>query len=120
MAAATGCDRKADVKARTSALEQAFPGVATNSAPAAGIAGQAPAAATSLVKAALAAARSDDYVNSVAALEQVVQVSGVTPDQLIAVQGARQAMVSELVNRAANGDAAAKAALAAIERMRSQ
>ena len=114
-----GCSRKREVTTRTAELERAFPGVEAAIATAVP-GGEPPANGIALVKAALAAARAEDYVTSVEALQEVTQISGVTPDQLIAVQGARQAMVSELVNRAASGDAAAKAALAAIEKTRSQ
>ena len=124
--AVSGCGKKAAVKARMSELEEAFPTAAA--APAAtastgqgAASGEQPSEeANADVKAALAAMRTNDYAGGVIRLQLVTQTPGVTPAQLMAVQKAKQAMRKELVDRAANGDLSAKAALADIERTRSQ
>jgi hypothetical protein len=117
--AVCGCSKRTDLKARTSALEKAFPGAAQ--AGQGTVPGEPAAAdANAFVQTALAAVRTNDYAASVVALDSVAQTRNVTPEQLMAVQNAKQAMVKDLVDRAANGDAKAIAALAAIERTRSQ
>ena len=124
----TGCGRKPNVTAQLTELEKAFPAAATSPAPAVPAETQPLAASPSaaaadpntFVKAALWAVRSNDYGGSVIALEAVQRMPGVTPAQMMAAENAKQALTAELVARAANGDAQAKAQLAAIERTRSQ
>jgi hypothetical protein len=116
-----GCGKKPEVKNTTTTLEQAF---AESNAPAPNV--QATAAAEPAisagehVKAALQAVRQDDFAASVVQLENAAQASGTTPQQLMAVEQAKQAIITDLVNRAARGDQKAKDALAAIEKSRSQ
>jgi hypothetical protein len=118
----TGCSKKADVKAQVSALEKAFPAAAEQ----AGQPDQSAAPqdakndANAYVRAALSAVRSNDYAAGVVVLQNVAMTPGVTPNQLIAAEQAKQAMVANLVSRAAAGDPNAKAALQQIERTRSQ
>jgi hypothetical protein len=114
-----GCSKKADVQTQMSALEKAFPGAASP-APEQPGAGQPALDANAFVREALSAARKDDYAAGVVVLQNVAQVPGVTANQLIAAEQAKQAMVTTLLNRAAAGDANAKAALQAIEKTRSQ
>jgi hypothetical protein len=128
----TGCGKKADVQSRIAELEAAFPSEAAAPAPAAAETAvqpqaaapaalpEVPAGANDLVKAAVAAARSDDYAGGVIALQAVQQQPGVTADQVMAVQRTKQAMIAALQQRAANGDRAALAQLKAIEKTRSQ
>jgi hypothetical protein len=117
------CSKKPDVKASVSELEKAFP---TAAAPAEVQAQPtAPTAvpqanADALVKRALTAARANDYASGVIALQAAQTRPGVTADQVMAVQRAKQAMVGELQRRAVNGDQQALAQLKAIERTRSQ
>jgi hypothetical protein len=117
------CSKQPDVKASVSELEKAFP---TAAAPAP--AQPQPAAPTplpqadanDLVKNALTAARANDYASGVIALQAAQVKPGVTADQVMAVQRAKQAMVAELQRRAVNGDQHALAQLKAIEKTRSQ
>ena len=117
------CSKKPDVKASVSELEKAFP---TAAAPApvqpqpAAPNPVSPADANDLVKSALTAARANDYASGVIALQAVQVKPGVTADQVMAVQRAKQAMVAELQRRAVNGDQRALAQLKAIEKTRSQ
>jgi hypothetical protein len=113
-----GCSKKADVQTQMSALEKAFPGAASP-APEPG-AGQPALDANAFVREALSAARKDDYAAGVVVLQNIAQAPGVTANQLMAAEQAKQAMVTTLLNRAAAGDANAKAALQAIEKTRSQ
>jgi hypothetical protein len=116
-----GCKEKLDVKTQTSELEKAFPSAAAATpAPIEVAPAQAQAPdANAYVKAALSAVSSDDYAGGVIAL-QTAQKRGVTADQLMAIERAKQAMTASLVERAARGDERAKAELARIERTRSQ
>ncbi|MHB8524006.1 MAG: hypothetical protein ACYDH9_25060 [Limisphaerales bacterium] len=100
----SACSRKGEVKARVADLERAFP--AANANP--------------YVNLALSAVRTNDYAGGVIALQSARRMTGVTPEQLMAVQKAMQAITAELVARAASGDQTAKADLAAIESTRSQ
>ncbi len=120
--AAAGCSKKADVKAQVSALEKAFPGAAEQAGQPDQSAAQPDSKndANAYVRAALSALRSNDYAAGVVVLQNVAQTPGVTPNQLMAAEQAKQAMIANLVARAAAGDANAKAALQQIERTRSQ
>lgn len=118
-----GCGKKADVKSSVSELEKAFP---TAAAPAPVPAQPAAPAqvpqgnADDLVKSAVASAQAGDYANGVIALQAAPLKPGVTAEQVMAIQRAKQAMIGDLQRRAANGDQAALAQLKAIERTRSQ
>ena len=121
--AISGCSKKPDVKSQTSELEKAFPDAASappapaeSSVPSQG----QPAEANAYVKAALSAVNSDDYAGSVIALQTAQRMRGVTAEQLMAIERTKQAMTGSLVERAAQGDAKAKADLARIEKSRSQ
>ena len=120
--ASNGCSKKADVKAQVSALEKAFPGAAQQSGQPDQSAAQQDSKndANAYVRAALSAVRSNDYAAGVVVLQNVAQTPGVTPNQLMAAEQAKQAMIANLVSRAAAGDPNAKAALQQIERTRSQ
>jgi hypothetical protein len=116
---AGACSKQSDVKASASELEKVFQ---TSPAPVPGQTATAsaqpsPTEAQDLVKAALAAARADDYASGVIALEAAQRV---TAEQVMVVQRTLQAMAVDLVNRAANGDQKALAQLKAIEKTRSQ
>jgi hypothetical protein len=118
-----GCSKKPDVKQETSELEKAFPGA---TAAEAAYQVQTPIAqstqgdANGYVKAALAAVKSDDYASSVIALQTAQRSKGATADQLMAIERAKQALTSSLVERAARGDEKAKADLSRIEKTLSQ
>jgi hypothetical protein len=126
----SGCGRKPDVDAAAAKVEKAFPAeaqaaqaapepaapVPDNAAPAAVPQGDINAS----VKAALAAVHSKDYGEGVIAVQNVQQMPGVTANQLMALERAKQAMVANLQERAEQGDAKAKADLQRIERTRSQ
>jgi len=117
------CSKKPDVKASVSELEKAFPTAAAPAPVQPQPAAPTPvpqAEANDLVKSALTAARANDYASGVIALQAVQVKPGVTADQVMAVQRAKQAMVSELQRRAVNGDQQALTQLKAIERTRSQ
>jgi hypothetical protein len=73
-----------------------------------------------LVKDALSAARANDYAGSVIALQKAQDRPGLTADQVMATQRARQTLMADLQGRAASGDQAALAQLKAIEKTRSQ
>jgi hypothetical protein len=117
------CSKKSDVQTTVTELEKAFPVVAApapQQTPATLPTPGPQADANELVKSALTAARANDYASGVIALQAAQQKQGVTAEQVMAVQRAKQAMVGELQRRAVNGDAAALAQLKAIERTRSQ
>ncbi len=119
-----GCSKKADLKGQVSQLEKAFPAAAPAAAapvetPA--TTAQAPASdANAYVKAALSAVQANDYAGGVIALQKVERMPGVTYQQLVAIERTKQAMTTDLINRADRGDAKAKADLAAIEKSLSQ
>src|SRR5690242_12472224 len=97
----TGCSKKPDVKAETSELEKAFPAAAT--APD-NYQVQTPTPvqqqdANAYVKAALSAVRSDDYAASVIALQTAQRTRGTTAEQLMAIERAKQALTTSLVER---------------------
>jgi hypothetical protein len=100
----SACNKKADVKAEATRLEAAFSKSGSND----------------FMGVALSAIRKEDYVDGVIALESAKRIPGMTAEQLISVQNTTQAIISDLVARAARGDAKAQADLAAIERSRSQ
>lgn len=102
--AVAGCGKRPDVKAETAQLEKTF--ATTN--------------ANTLVVRAIAAIREDNYAAGVIALEAVKQTPGMSADQLMAIQRATLTVTQDLAARAERGDAKAQAALAAIERSRSQ
>jgi hypothetical protein len=116
-------EKKVDIKTGLSELEQAFPATAPSAAT-----GQTQPAipletATDTqvaVRSAVAAVRTNDCVKGVVALERIEQTRGVTADQLMAIARAKQAIMTDLISRAARGDANAQAQLAAIEKTRSQ
>ncbi len=109
-----GCGKKAaEIQLQSAELERAFPGLAS-AAPA----GTGPATAgrdpRTFVSAALSASRSNDYVTAVLMLQKAAEAPGVTPEQVMALQAARKAWVTDLMTRADRGDQRARAALAAI------
>ena len=106
-----GCGKPAAVSNQLSELERAFPSAATG-APASG--------PNAYVRLALAAARTNNYGPAIIALQTVPRLPGATPQQLMVVEKVRQSMTADLLARAAKGDAQAQAALAAIEKTRSQ
>ncbi len=123
-----GCGKKTDLNSSLTELETAFtnaaaPALAVQtpaSEPGPSPAPTRPTDANALVQAALTAARADDYANGVIALQEAQLQPGITAEQVMAVQRTKQAMVTALQNRAANGDRAALAQLKAIEKTRSQ
>ncbi|MBI2948253.1 MAG: hypothetical protein HYY23_11455 [Verrucomicrobia bacterium] len=100
----SGCSQKADVQAQAGELEKVFRAEHSNA----------------FVGLAVSAVRTNDYAVSAIALQTARRMPGMTPDQLMAVQRTLESITADLVARAARGDANAKAALAAIERSRSQ
>ena len=119
--ALAGCKKKVDVKSQTSELEKAFPqAAAAVPAPIETAPLQAQPDPNAYVKAAISAVSADDYAGSVIALQTAQKGRGVNAEQLMAIERAKQAMTASLVDRAARGDAKAKAELARIERTRSQ
>ena len=122
----SGCRKKPDVPQSVSELEKAFPAAtaALASAPLQlrnPVPGQAPVSDPNAdVTRALAAVRRDDYAAGIIALQEAPHKPGLSAQQLMAVERAKQAMTANLMARAAAGDSQAKAALAAIEKTRSQ
>jgi len=120
----SGCGKKPDVRQNVSGLEKAFPS-ATASVPAQQVDPtpafvQVGSDANTYVNLALTAVRTNDYAGGVIALQKVERMPGVTAQQLMAIESAKQALTADLVARADRGDAKAKAELAAIEKTRSQ
>jgi len=117
----SGCGKKAEVKSQITELEKAFP-AATSAAPAPeSVAGPAPLAEANVyVKTALSAVQANDYAGSVIALQTAQSARGITEQQFKALQQAKQAITTDLINRADRGDAKAQADLARIEKTRSQ
>ncbi len=68
----------------------------------------------------MSAVRSNDYAGGVIALQTVQRIPGVTSQQLMALERAKEAITANLVARAAGGDPKAKAELSAIEKTLSQ
>jgi hypothetical protein len=123
--AMAACHKKADVKSSVAELEKAFPSAVAQAAaqPQAQPAAPAPVPQTGvndLVKSAIAAAQANDYAGGVIALQAAQQRPGMSADQVMAAQRAKQAMIQELQRRAVNGDQQALAQLKAIEKTRSQ
>ena len=121
----SACSQKADVKTQVSELEKAFPAAVAARAPAqpqatAPTQPQIGGDANTYVQSALSAVRQNDYAASVIALQNAQRARGVTAQQIMAVERAKQAMTADLIARADRGDPQAKAALAAIEKTRSQ
>ncbi len=109
-----GCGQKAaNIQLQSAELEKAFPGVAPG-APAQTGQPAAGGAATRFVTAALSASRSNDYVTAVLMLQRAAEAPGVTAEQVMALQVARKAWVTDLMTRADRGDQGAKAALASL------
>ena|SRR5437867_5059113 len=118
-----GCSKKNGVPAQISEMEKAFheAGGVVPVQTAMPVPNQPiPAEANAYLNVALSAVRKNDYAGGVIALQAVQRTPGVTAEQLMAVQGALQAMTADLLARASKGDPKAKADLAAIERSRSQ
>jgi len=123
LATLSACSKKADVKTSVSELQTAFPSASVQ--PSAQTQPAAPATprqadANDFVKAALAAAHTNDYASGVIALQAALVKPGMTAEQVMAVQRAKQAMLSDLQRRAVNGDQQALAQIRAIEKTRSQ
>ncbi len=100
----TGCNRELGPKEAVSQLEKTLAAVGTHDA----------------LSLAIAAAKTNDFVVGVMALQQVKAIPGLTADQLMSVEQASQAMTADLVRRADAGDPQAKASLQAIAQTRSQ
>jgi hypothetical protein len=120
-----GCGQKTDVKSQASQLEKAFQDISpampsANQRPSAAPLGSPPTDAKILVDLALSAVRTNDLAQGVIALQKAQRAPRLTTEQHRAVYQAMQAMTHDLLVRAANGDAKAKADLAAIEKTRSQ
>jgi hypothetical protein len=82
--------------------------------------GQAPSAdANAYVRFAVAAVRSNDFAAAVVVLQGTVRLPGVTPEEFMAIDQARKALMNDLLIRATRGDAEAQAALKTIEQARS-
>ncbi len=117
------CGKRPDVQSRVSELEKAFPQAAAPE-PARGqeaVPNRAVAPdANTYVCLAISAVRSNDYAGGVLALQTVQRIPGVTPQQLMALERAKEAITANLVARAAAGDSRAKAELSAIEKTLSQ
>ena len=122
--ALTGCRKKPDVQQSVSELEKAFPAAALASPstqPQNPVPGPTPVSDPNAdISRALAAVRNHDYAGGIIALQEVPNKPGMSAQQLMAVERAKQALTANLVARAAAGDSQAKAALAAIEKTRSQ
>src|SRR5690349_15215684 len=115
----SGCGSKPDVDAAAVKVEKAFAAEAQAASAAAAPSPAAPApddaapAAISQVdvnasvKAALAAVHSKEYGEGVIAVQKVQRMPGVTAQQLMALERARQAMSQTLQERAEQGDAKA-------------
>jgi hypothetical protein len=116
------CARKADLKNQVAELEKAFPTVAAPAQAqlAAPAQPSSPVDANACVHLAIVAAHSNDYAGGVIALQAAKRYTGVTAQQLMAIENVKQAMTAQLLARAEQGDAQAKAALAEIERSHSQ
>ena len=122
--ALTGCSRKPDVNTEAAKLEKAFPAAAQEAPPPemapANAAPEPQAEVNASVKAALGAVQAKDYGEGVIAVHNAQQLRGVTANQLMALESAKQAMMANLQDRAAQGDAKAIAELKRIEKTRSQ
>ena len=111
----TGCNRKVDVKASISQLEKAFPATTVPGQTDQPAPGQPPPAdAKAYVSLALVAVRSNDYAAAVVILRGAARASGMTPEQFMAVDQAKNALITDLESRAERGDADAQAALKTI------
>jgi len=72
------------------------------------------------VQLAIAAAKTNDLGVGVVALQEAKRSPGLSAEQLQSVEQTSQAIIAELLRRAADGDARAKADLQLIEQSRSQ
>jgi hypothetical protein len=105
---------KTTVRAQTSALEQAFPGLA-GVTPAPVSASMPTGDPKAYVCTAVSAVRSNDLATGVIMLKRAMRLPGLTVPQLQAMHEARNAWMRDLSERAVQGDAEAKAALGAID-----
>ena len=117
----SGCNKEGDAKAGISQLKQAFP-TATAAAPVTADTGNAPreVAVDAYVGQAVALLQNNDQVGAVTLLYAVQERPNLTAQQYKAVHETIQKVYADLVPRAANGDAKAKAAIAALEKTQSQ
>jgi hypothetical protein len=99
-----GCKREATPQSGMENLQSAFPDSSSNPA----------------IALAIAAARTNDLGVGVITLQEAKRTEGLSAQQLQSVEQASQALVTELLRRAAAGDARARADLELIERSRSQ
>ena len=113
--AGNGCAKKADLTAQTAALEKPFPGLAAAVAAQTQATGQ-PATddPKACVIAAVCAVRRNDLSTGVILLRKAARLPGVSAKQIRVLSEVRNAWLNDLANRAAQGDASAKAGLAAI------
>ena len=112
----TSCDRNVSVKASISQLEKVFPATSAASQTDQPTPGQPPPAdASAYVRSALAAVRSNDYAAAVVILRGAARAPGMTPDQFLAVDQAKKALITDLERRAERGNAAAQAGLKTIQ-----
>ena len=116
--ASSGCGKKNNVKSGVAKLKAVFPTAAQagsapvdNPAPDAG----KPVDVNATVARAILAIESSDYVNAVSLLATVRKQRNLTADQHMALQETIANINKYLVNRASQGDAKAKAALAELE-----
>ena len=123
----SGCGGKPDVDAAAAKLEKAFPAEAQAApAPAAPApdnpvpAPEPQADVNASVRAALSAVHPKEYGDGVIAVQTAQKLPGVSANQLMALERAKQAMVVSLQERAEQGDAKAKAELQRIEKTLSQ
>lgn len=100
----TGCSRPPSVDTTVTRLEHAIPQAQDNPE----------------LQLAIKAAKNQDYATGVTALQNAKKTPGLSPEQLMNVEQASQAMTAELLRRASEGDVRAKADLDRIERTRSQ
>ncbi len=112
----SGCGGDSGAKSSISQLEKAFAAAAAPASAEQAAPGSAPRSdAQGYVQTAISALRSNDYAAAVVMLKAATRAPGLTPDQFVTVQQTKNALLTNLGNRAKKGDPHADAALKSIQ-----
>jgi hypothetical protein len=116
-----GCTSKSGVDASMVQLEKAFPAISAPDRAEQPGPGQATLDdANARIRSVLAAVHSNDFAAAVLVLQVTARSPGMTAEQFMAVDQARKALITDLLNRAERKDTNAQAALQFLDQARSR
>ena len=120
--AGVGCSRKtADTKSQIDQATQAMAQAASPQPVASAAPNNAsPSSPAGQMNDALASYHNGNYEDAVTRFQNLRSQTAVTPEQLMALNKAMAAVMADLYDRAAKGDARAKAAIAAYQQLQNQ